>query len=109
MYYLLSYSGVPRDLICATLEPQYRMLMQQLGQEQNPILMRNNQSNNLILRFPHRPRHVTISRSLLSDTFYTHIRTPSVREKAVCHRVICAVVQQKGRKNCTSDTKPTSV
>lgn len=44
MYYLLGYSRMTRDLICATLESQHGVLMQQLGQEQNPVLTRNNMS-----------------------------------------------------------------
>lgn len=36
--YLLSYGGMARDLVGATLESQHGVLVQQLGQEQDPIL-----------------------------------------------------------------------
>ncbi|TNN65478.1 hypothetical protein EYF80_024297 [Liparis tanakae] len=36
--HLLSDSGVTGDLVRATLEPQHRVLVQQLGQQQNPAL-----------------------------------------------------------------------
>lgn len=42
VHHLLSYSGMTRDLICATLESQYRVLVQQLGQEQDTVLMTHN-------------------------------------------------------------------
>lgn len=43
VHHLLSYSRMTRDLVRATLESQYRILLQQLGQEQNPILVIHNQ------------------------------------------------------------------
>lgn len=48
--YLFGYTRMTRNLIRATFELQHRVHMQQLSQQQNPVLIEHRNTNILIFR-----------------------------------------------------------